>query len=129
MIEELSSRDVLLIYIVVSIVVLISGSIAGAGSYALLFDNETDDAGTISFVDQAAVSFKAHCTKADVTPDNGSDFDMTVTLVDGRSESYNEDDFNADPTFEYDTRNHFDPGPENIDYITLDGVTYDSNCE
>lgn len=122
-------RAILLVYVAVSLVVLIAGSVAGMGTYAFLFDNKTDDAGTISFVDTGAVSY-INCKKANVTASNPRNFDMTVVIENDTSYDYNESDFVADEDFIYDTKDYFsNPAPEIVN-ITLDGTTYESpqNC-
>lgn len=119
-----------LLVVVFAAMILVVGSLAAAGTYALFTDTEGDSAGTISVVkkNQTPVKWKG-CKKADVTPDDPSDFDMTVTLVDGRSASYNETDFDpgADGTFTYATKDYW-PGNPDMSELTLDGTTYKSSC-
>ncbi|MEF8775721.1 MAG: hypothetical protein V5A43_04355 [Haloarculaceae archaeon] len=126
-----SPRRRLGVAILFGLVLVVAGTLAGTGTYALFSDSETDDAGTISVVtnNNAPVNFQG-CKQAEITPDDPADFDMTVTLVDGTTASYNESDFDpgADGTFTYSTRDEWGPPPEDMASITLDGITYQSSC-
>lgn len=129
-----SNRRRLVIAVFVGVVLVGVGSLAGAGTYAWFTDSEVDSAGTISVVknNQTPVVFKANCKKADITPADPTDFVMTVTLVNGTSETYNETDLNPNnqTTFTYETKNHWpnaNPAPKMAN-ITLDGTTYESSC-
>lgn len=123
-----SNRRRLVVAVFFGVILVAVGSFAGAGTYAWFTDSEVDSAGTISVVsqNQTPVNFQG-CKRADITPDDPTDFDMTVTLVNGTSETYDENDINPDnlTTFTYRTQNHFQGNPE-MASITLDGTTYES---
>lgn len=130
-----SNRRRLEVAVLFGLILVAVGSLAGAGTYALFTDSETDSAGTISVVSQNStpVKFKS-CKQADITPADPTDFVMTVTLVNGTSETYDENDLNPnnETTFTYKTKNHWpnaNPAPSMAN-ITLDGTTYESpqNC-
>lgn len=131
--EDSDRRLALALYAAMGLLVVVSASVAGVGTYALLSDTETDDAGTISVTkkNSAEVRFKGGCTKADIAPSDPNDFDMTVNLADGRSNTFDENDFNpgGDGEFTFDTGKDWPaekPAPEMAN-ITLDGTTYHCN--
>lgn len=120
---DIQGRTLLLIYAAMSLMVLVAGSAAGAGTFGLLFDEQTDEAGEITFVDTAAVSFWPNCKKANVTASDPNDFDMTVELNNGTTASYDQTNFSADKDFIYKTKNYWGDKPK-MAKITLDGSTY-----